>query len=102
VRSADPPIYFDRRQTDDVWDQVAQYVASLIEDENCLAFSIIPLYEALARRPANKGNLGIHSPFFGIRLACDEPFGREPFGREPFGRELRVERLSRVGLPFFR
>ena len=64
VRSTDPPIYFDRWETDDVWDQVAQHVASLIEDESCLAFSIGPLYEALARRLADKRNLGIHSPFF--------------------------------------
>jgi GNAT superfamily N-acetyltransferase len=64
VRSTDPPIYFDRWETDDVWDQVAQHVASLIEDESCLAFSIGPLYEALGRRLANKRNLGIHSPFF--------------------------------------
>ncbi len=64
VRSTDPPIYFDRWETDDVWDQVAQHVASLIEDESCLAFSIGPLYEALARRLANKRDLGIHSPFF--------------------------------------
>jgi GNAT superfamily N-acetyltransferase len=39
-------------------------VASLIEDESCLAFSIGPLYEALANRLANKRHLGIHSPFF--------------------------------------
>ena len=64
VRSTDPPIYFDRWETDDVWDQVAQHVASLIEDESCLAFSIGPLYEALVRPLANKRNLGIHSPFF--------------------------------------
>jgi acyl-CoA hydrolase/GNAT superfamily N-acetyltransferase len=64
VRSTDPPIYFDRWETDDVWDQVAQHVASLIEDESCLAFSIGPLFEALARRLTNKRNLGIHSPFF--------------------------------------
>jgi len=64
VRSTDPPIYFDRWETDDLSDQVAIHVASLIEDESCLAFSIGPLYEALARRLANKRNLGIHSPFF--------------------------------------
>ena len=64
VRSTDPPIYFDRWETDDVWDQVAQHVASLIEDGSCLAFSIGPLFEALARRLTNKRNLGIHSPFF--------------------------------------
>jgi len=64
VRSKDPLIYFERWATDDVWDQVALHVASLIEDESCLAFSIGPLYEALAKSLANKRHLGIHSPFF--------------------------------------
>ena len=64
VRSKDPLIYFERWATDDVWDQVALHVASLIEDESCLAFSIGPLYESLAKRLANKRHLGIHSPFF--------------------------------------
>ena len=64
IRSKDPLIYFERWETDDVWDEVAQHVASLIEDESCLAFSIGPLYEALARSLANKRHLGIHSPLF--------------------------------------
>ena len=64
VRSKDPLIYFERWASDDVWDQVALHVASLIEDESCLAFSIGPLYEALAKSLANKRHLGIHSPFF--------------------------------------
>jgi len=64
VRSKDPLIYFERWATDDIWDQVALQVASLIEDESCLAFSIGPLYEALAKSLANKRHLGIHSPFF--------------------------------------
>ncbi len=64
IRSKDPLIYFERWATDDVWDQVALHVASLIEDESCLAFSIGPLYEALAKRLANKRHLGIHSPLF--------------------------------------
>ncbi|UCD82977.1 MAG: GNAT family N-acetyltransferase, partial [Desulfobacterales bacterium] len=64
VQSSDPPIYFERWEIDEVWDQVAQHVASLIEDGSCLAFSIGPLYEALARRLTNKRHLGIHSPIF--------------------------------------
>ena len=36
----------------------------MIDDESCLAFSIGPLYEALARQLINKRHLGIHSPFF--------------------------------------
>ncbi len=64
VRSKDPLIYFERWATDEVWDQVAQHVASLIEDESCLAFSIGPLYEAMAKSLSHKRHLGIHSPFF--------------------------------------
>jgi acyl-CoA hydrolase len=64
VRATDPPIYFDRWDIDDTWDEVARHVASLIEDGSCLAFSIGPLYEALAKRLAGKRHLGIHSPIF--------------------------------------
>jgi acyl-CoA hydrolase/GNAT superfamily N-acetyltransferase len=64
VRSTDRPIYFDRWGTDDILDQVALNVASLIEDGSCLAFSIGPLYESLAKKLQTKRNLGIHSPLF--------------------------------------
>jgi len=64
IRSKDPPIYFERWQIDEVWNQVALNAASLIEDESCLAFSIGPLYEALSRNLTDKRHLGIHSPFF--------------------------------------
>jgi len=64
VQSSDPPIYFERWAIDEVWDQVARNVAALIEDGSCLAFSIGPLYEAIARRLTEKRHLGIHSPIF--------------------------------------
>jgi acyl-CoA hydrolase len=64
VHSTDSPIYFDRWETDEIWDQVALNAASLIEDESCLAFSIGPLFESLAKQLRNKRHLGIHSPFF--------------------------------------
>ncbi len=64
VRSTDPPIYFDRWEADEIWDQVALNAASLIEDESCLAFSIGPLFESLAKQLRNKRHLGVHSPFF--------------------------------------
>ncbi len=64
VQSTDPLILLDRWEIDDVWDQVAQHVVSLIEDESCLAFSIGPLYEALARHLTTRRHLGIHSPLF--------------------------------------
>ena len=64
VCSTDPPIYFDRYETNEIWDQVALNTASFIEDGSCLAFSIGPLYESLAKQLKNKRHLGIHSPFF--------------------------------------
>jgi acyl-CoA hydrolase len=64
IHSTDPPIYFERWQIDEVWNQVAVNAASLIEDESCLAFSIGPLYEALSKNLTDKRHLGIHSPFF--------------------------------------
>jgi acyl-CoA hydrolase/RimJ/RimL family protein N-acetyltransferase len=63
VKSTEPPIYFPRWPVDEVFDQVAANVASVIEEGSCLGFSIGPLYEALSRHLRNKSNLGIHSPF---------------------------------------
>ncbi len=64
VRSEYPPIYFDRWPVDEIFDRVAENVASVITDGSCLLFSIGPLYEALSRHLTHKHNLGIHSPFF--------------------------------------
>jgi acyl-CoA hydrolase/GNAT superfamily N-acetyltransferase len=64
VESEEPPIYFSRWTVDDVFDQVAENVASLIQDGSCIAFSIGPLYDALGRHLARKRHLGVHSPFF--------------------------------------
>ena len=64
IRSADAPIYLDRWETNEIWNQVALNAASLIEDGSCLAFSIGPLFESLAKQLRNKRHLGIHSPFF--------------------------------------
>jgi acyl-CoA hydrolase/GNAT superfamily N-acetyltransferase len=64
VRSTEPPICFQRWPVDEVFDQVAAQVASVVEDGSCIAFSIGPLYEALGRHLTRKRHLGIHSPFF--------------------------------------
>ena len=63
VRSTEPLIYFHRWPVDEVFDQVAANVASIIEDGSCIAYSIGPLFEGLARHLARKRNLGVHSPF---------------------------------------
>jgi acyl-CoA hydrolase/GNAT superfamily N-acetyltransferase len=64
VHSTEPPIHFDRWPVDEVFDQVAFNVASVIEDGSCIAFSLGPLFEALSPHLAQKSHLGVHSPFF--------------------------------------
>ncbi|MDQ1336392.1 MAG: hypothetical protein QG552_3342 [Thermodesulfobacteriota bacterium] len=64
VRSAEPPIYFSRWPVDDVFEKVGANVASLIQDGSCIAFSLGPLFDALAPHLKGKRHLGIHSPFF--------------------------------------
>lgn len=64
VRAQDPPIYFERWFGDPVLDRIAQQAAALIEDGSCLAFSIGPFFEALAKNLVGKRHLGVHSPFF--------------------------------------
>jgi acyl-CoA hydrolase/GNAT superfamily N-acetyltransferase len=64
VQAQDPPIYFERWFVDPVLDRIAQQVAAHIEDGSCLAFSIGPFFEALAKNLVGKRHLGVHSPFF--------------------------------------
>ena len=64
IRSTEPPIYFKRWPLEDIFDQVAANVASVIEDGSCIAFTIGPLFEALSRHLMHKHNLGVHTPFF--------------------------------------
>ena len=64
IRSTDEPFRFARWPVDEVFDRVAANVASVIDDGDCLAFSLGPLYEALSRHLVDKHDLGIHSPFF--------------------------------------
>jgi acyl-CoA hydrolase/RimJ/RimL family protein N-acetyltransferase len=63
IRSEDDPLYLERWPVDEVFDQVASNIASVVEDGSCLLFSIGPIYEALSRHLASRRNLGIHSPF---------------------------------------
>ncbi|MCP4118046.1 MAG: GNAT family N-acetyltransferase [Desulfobacteraceae bacterium] len=63
VESQDPMFYFPRWPVDDVFDEVAANVASVIEDGACLAFSAGPLFEALPKHLASKRHLGLHTPF---------------------------------------
>jgi GNAT superfamily N-acetyltransferase len=64
VLSSEPPIYLGRWAVTDVYDRLAANVASIVENGSCLAFSIGPTYDALARHLASKKDLGVHTPFF--------------------------------------
>jgi len=64
VKSTEKPIYFNRWSIDETFDKVAANVASVIEDGSCIAFSLGPLYEPLAKHLMNKKDLGVHSPIF--------------------------------------
>jgi len=61
VLSSEPPLYFPRSPVDDVFDKLAAYVASVIEDGSCIAFFIGSLFEALAKHLDRKHHLGVHS-----------------------------------------
>jgi len=64
VETSEPPITFPRWPVDDVHDKIGRNMATLIQDGCCLAFSVGPLFDALARHLSRKRHLGIHSPFF--------------------------------------
>lgn len=59
-----PPLFVERSTPGPVLDRVAFNAAALIEDESCVAFSVGPFFEALAKNLTGKQHLGIHSPFF--------------------------------------
>jgi len=64
VNSTEAPIYFPRWSVNEVYEKLGANVASLIQDRSCLAFSIGPLFDALAPHLARKRHLGIHTSFF--------------------------------------
>ncbi len=64
VTATVPPLYVPRWPVDEVFDKVAENVASVIEDGSCLAFFLGPIYEALVKHLSPKRELGIHSLVF--------------------------------------
>jgi len=61
IESTEPMIYTERWSTDDVFEKVASNVASLIQDGDCIGYSMGPLYEALVPYLSKKRQLGVHS-----------------------------------------
>jgi acyl-CoA hydrolase/GNAT superfamily N-acetyltransferase len=68
VQSDEPPVYFERRPVDPVFEAIAANIAPLIEDKSCIAFSMGALYDAVGRALTGKQHLGVHSPFFSDAL----------------------------------
>jgi acyl-CoA hydrolase/RimJ/RimL family protein N-acetyltransferase len=64
VEGTEPLLEVPRMPVSEVLDRVAANVASVVENGDCLAFTIGPLYEAFGAHLANKRNLGVHTPFF--------------------------------------
>jgi len=64
VEATEQPSYIPRWPLEDVYLKIADNVASVIQDGNCISYGIGPLYEALAKTLSTKKNLGVHSPFF--------------------------------------
>lgn len=62
IYSRDDPIYFDRFETNPVFDKIADHISFLIRDRSCIAFSIGPLFESLGKKLMHKHHLGVHSP----------------------------------------
>ena len=63
VEATEPPHYLDRWPIYPVYMQIAENVATVVEDGSCISFGIGPLYEALGKTLVSKKNLGVHSPF---------------------------------------
>lgn len=63
VLSTEPPFLFDRFPRDPVFEQVGENIASIINDGDCINFSIGSLFEALAVKLTGKRHLGVHSPY---------------------------------------
>ena len=64
VYSKDLPIYFDPWPEKEIFNKVAENVATIIEDGSCIASSIGTLFEHLGKHLERKRDLGIHTPFF--------------------------------------
>ncbi len=64
IDSTDPIIYINRWPVNEIFDNVASNLASVIEDGACMAFSVGPLFEALTRHLTGKQHLGVHTPIF--------------------------------------
>lgn len=61
VESTEHPHYFTRWSVPEVYEKLAANVASMIDDDSCIAFTFGPLFEALVKPLSRKRNLSVHS-----------------------------------------
>ena len=69
VTSVKGPFTYEQYNVEDPMDSVAENVASVIKDGDCLGFSNGPLFEALVPHLKDKKDLGIHSLYFTDAMA---------------------------------
>ncbi len=64
VEATEPPLYFKRHPVKPVIKKVAENIAQMIQDGDCLNFNTGALFEALSQNLVSKKHLGIHSTYF--------------------------------------
>ena len=64
IESEEPIIHFNTSDHPPVFHEIADNIASIIEDGSCLSFSFGPIHDALCMSLSNKKHLGVHSPLF--------------------------------------
>ena len=66
IESEEPIIHFNVSPFDQpaVFHEIADNIASIIEDGSCLSYTLGPIHDALCKSLSNKNHLGIQSPFF--------------------------------------
>ena len=62
--STESPVFFKRATYSKTMDRVAANIAQVIEDGDCISFSVGPLFEALGSHLVHKKNIGVHSSYF--------------------------------------
>lgn len=69
IQSEKPPLHYEPMQAYEQMNQVAENVASIIKDGDCLSFSHGALFDALVPYLISRKDLGIHSLYFTDALA---------------------------------
>ena len=86
IQSEKPPIHYGPREAHSQMNQVAENVASIIKDGDCLSFSHGSMFDALVPHLIHRQDLGIHSLYFTDAAPRWSRVGRSPTRKNlPFG-----------------